>query len=67
MGVGESGLRDQRAGAEEVPRGRDVVAGLVPEVRQAKERDVREVDGGEEQRIKHPERDVGGSAAVAYG
>jgi hypothetical protein len=44
-----------------------VVAGLVPEVRQTKECDVREIDCGEEQRIEHPERDVGRGATVADG
>lgn len=67
VSVGEGGLRDQRPGAEEVPRGRDVVAGLVPKVRQTKECDVREIDCGEEQRIEHPERDVGRGATVADG
>ena len=38
MSVGEGGLRDEGAGAEEIPGGGDVVAGLVPEVGEAEER-----------------------------
>ncbi len=60
VGVGDGGLRDEGAGAEEVPRGGDVVAGLVPEVGEAEEGEVGEVDGDEEERVEHPERDVGG-------
>ena len=67
MRVGEGGLGNERAGAEEVPRGGDVVAGLVPEVGEAEEGDVREIDGREEQGIEHPQRDVGGGAAFAEG
>ena len=44
------------AGAEEVPRGGDVVAAFIPEVGQAEQREMREVDGGEEDGIEHPQR-----------
>ena len=49
VGVGDGGLRDEGAGAEEVQRGGDVVAALVPEVGEAEEGEVREEDGGEEE------------------
>ncbi len=58
VGVGGGGLGDEGAGAEEVPGGGDVVAGLVPEVGEAEEGVVGEVDGYEEERVEHPERDV---------
>ena len=54
VGVGGGGLRDEGAGAEEVPRGGDVVAALVPEVGQAEQGEVGEVDGDEEERVEHP-------------
>jgi hypothetical protein len=53
-------LGDEGAEAEEVPGRRDVIAGFVPEVREAEEAKVREVDGDEEERVEHPERDVAG-------
>ena len=40
MGVGERADGNQRAGAEEVPGGGDVVAGLVPVIGQAKQGEV---------------------------
>jgi len=48
MGVGE--VRNELAGMEEVERGGDVVAALIPEVRQAQKCEVREGYGGKEQR-----------------
>src|SRR5437879_6121897 len=42
VGVGDGGLGDQGAGAEEVPGGGDVVTGFVPEVGEAEETKVRE-------------------------
>ena len=57
MRVGRGGDGDQRAGAEEVPRRGDVVAGLVPEVGQAQQREVGKIDGGEEDRVEHPQRE----------
>ena len=65
VSVSESGLRDERAGAVEVPCGGDVVAGLVPEVGEAEESVVGEVDGDEEEGKEHPEGDVGGGVAAA--
>jgi hypothetical protein len=50
VGVGE--LRDELAGVIEVQRGRDVIAALVPVVRQAQQGGVAEGDGGEEQHIE---------------
>ena len=58
MGVGEGGLGNEGAGAEEVPRGGYVVAGFVPEVGEAEEAEVRQVDSDEEERVEHPEGDV---------
>ncbi len=44
-GVGGCGLRDEGASAKEVPGRRDVVARLVPEVGEAEEAEVSEVNG----------------------
>ncbi len=52
--------------AEEVPGGGDVVASFVPEVGEAEEAKVREVDGDEEERIEHPERDVAGRLLAVF-
>jgi hypothetical protein len=60
VGVCDGSLRDKSACAEEVPGGGNVIAGFVPEVGEAEEAKVREVDADEEERIEHPERDVGG-------
>ncbi len=60
VAVGDGGLRDEGAEAEEVPGRRDVVAGFVPEVGEAEKAIVREIDRNKEERIKHPERDVAG-------
>src|SRR5580765_4383262 len=65
MRVGQRGLRNERAGAEEVPRSGDVVAGFIPEIRQAEQGDVREIDRREEDGVEHAERKLGLSAAVA--
>src|SRR6202030_692669 len=56
VGVCGGALRDEGAESEEVPGGRDVVAGLVPEVGKAEEAVMRKVDADEEERIEHPER-----------
>ena len=61
--VGHRGDGNQRAGAEEVPRRRDVVSALVPEVGQAQQRQVRQVDGGKEDRIELPQRRLGARVA----
>ena len=55
MGVGDGGLRDERAGAEEVEGGRDVIAALVPEVGEAEQCPMTEEDHYEEERVQHPE------------
>ena len=55
MGVGEGGVRDEGAGAEEIERGRDVIAGFIPEVGQAQERPVGEIERGEEEGVEQPE------------
>ena len=67
MGVGDGGLRDEGAGAEEVPGGGDVVAALVPEVGEAEEGEMREIDEDEEEREEHPERDVGSPGGAGVG
>ncbi len=66
MGVGYSRLWDERAEAEEVPGCRDVVAGLVPEVREPEQTIVSEIDGDEEQGIEHPQRDVAKRLPVVF-
>jgi hypothetical protein len=53
-------LRDEGAEAEEVPGGGDVVAGFVPEIREAEEAVVRDIGADEEEGIEHPEWDVAG-------
>ena len=58
MSVGEGGLRDEGAGTEEVPGRGDVVASFVPEVWEAEEAEVGEVDGDEKERVEHPDGDV---------
>jgi hypothetical protein len=62
MRVGRRGDGNERAGAKEVPRRGDVVAALVPEVGQAEQCEVREVDGGEEDGVEHPQRQCGARA-----
>ncbi len=56
VGVGESGCGDQRAGAEEVPCRGNVVAGLVPVVGQAQQREMGQIERHEDDREDHPER-----------
>jgi hypothetical protein len=60
VGVGDGSLRDQGDGAKEVPCSRNVVAGFVPEIREAEKAIVREIDADEEERVQHPEGDVAG-------
>ena len=55
MRVGEGGGGDERAGAVEVPCGRDVVTGFIPEVGESQEGEVRDVKGDEEDGEDHPE------------
>jgi hypothetical protein len=55
MRVGESAIGDQRAGTEEIVRGGDVVAGLVPVVGQAQQSGVREVERDKDQRKDQPQ------------
>ncbi len=54
--VGEGGLRDQGAGAQEVKRGGNVVAGFIPEVGKAQQGKVGEIDEDEEEWVENPER-----------
>jgi hypothetical protein len=68
MGVADGGMRDQRAGTEEIVGRGDVVAGLVPEVGQAEERPVGEKDGEEEERKESPKQEARGLfSAWCYG
>ena len=62
VGVGDGGLRDQGAGAEEVQRGGDVIAAFVPEVGEAEESEVAKVDRDEEERVENRECDGFGCA-----
>jgi hypothetical protein len=48
---------NQRAGAEEIVGGRDVVAGLVPVVGQTQQSEVRKVEGDEDQGKDQPQRE----------
>ena len=54
MRVREGAVGNQRAGAEEIVGGGDVVAGLVPVVGQAQQSEVREIEGDEDERKDQP-------------
>ncbi len=54
VGVGDGGVGDEGAGAEEVERGGDVVAALVPEIRETKQSPMADEDEDEEDRVEHP-------------
>jgi hypothetical protein len=58
MGVRERGVRNERAGAEEVPGGGDVVAGFVPVVGKAQQREVGEVERDKDERKDQPQGKV---------
>jgi hypothetical protein len=53
--VRKGAVGNERAGAEEVVGGRDVVAGLVPVVGQVEQGKVREIQGDEDQRKDQPQ------------
>jgi hypothetical protein len=53
--VGEGAVRNERAGAEEIIGGGDVVTGLVPVVGQAQQREVGEIERDEDQRKDQPQ------------
>lgn len=55
MRVRESAVGDERAGAEEIIGGGDVVAGLVPVVGQVEQGEVREIESDEDQRKDQPQ------------
>jgi len=55
MRVRECAVRNERAGAEEVVGGGDVVAGLIPVVGQMEQGEVREIEGDEDQRKDQPQ------------
>ena len=57
MRVRERAEWDQRAGAEEIVGGRDVVAGLVPVIGQTQQSEVRKVEGDEDQGKDQPQRE----------
>lgn len=61
MGVRDRAVRNQRAGAEEVPGGGNVVAGFVPVVGKAQKREVGEVERDKDERKDQPQ----GKVAVA--
>ena len=48
-------MRDERAGAEEIVGGGNVVAGLVPVIGQMEQGEVREIEGDEDQRKDQPQ------------
>jgi hypothetical protein len=48
-------VRNERAGAEEVVGGGDVVAGLIPVVGQMEQGEVREIEGDEDQGKDQPQ------------
>jgi hypothetical protein len=54
-------VRNHAAGAEEIQCGGNIVAALVPEIREAEKSEVREIDSDKEEREEHPEGDVAGS------
>jgi hypothetical protein len=57
MRVAECAEGNQRAGAEEIVGGRDIVAGLVPIVGQTQQREVREIERDKNQRKDQPQRE----------
>lgn len=57
MRVGKCAEGNQRAGAEEIVGGRDVVAGLVPVVGQTQQSEVRKIEGDEDQGKDQPQRE----------
>jgi hypothetical protein len=57
MRVAECAEGNQRAGAEEIVGGRDIVAGFVPIVGQTQQSEVREVEGDEDQGKDQPQRE----------
>jgi hypothetical protein len=56
MSIACGGDGDERAGAEEIPRGGDVVAGLVPEIGKAQQREMRKNDRNEKDGIEQGQR-----------
>ena len=58
MGVGERAVRNQRAGAEEIVGGGDVVTGFVPVVGKAQQREVGEVERDKDERKDQPQGKV---------
>ena len=55
MRVGERAVRNQRAGAEEIVGGRNVVAGLVPVVGEPQQGEVRQIEGDKDERKDQPQ------------
>ena len=55
MRVRERAVGNQRAGAEEIVGGRDVVAGLVPVVGEPQQGEVGEIEGDEDERKDQPQ------------
>ena len=54
--IRERAVRNQRAAAEEIVSGGDIVTGLVPVVGQAQQSEVREIERNEDQRKDQPQR-----------
>ena len=55
MRVRERAVGNQRAGAEEIVGGRDVVAGLVPVVGEPQQGEVREIERDKDERKDQPQ------------
>jgi hypothetical protein len=53
--VRKCAVRDERAGAEEIVGGGNVVAGLIPVVGQVEQGEVREIESDEDQRKDQPQ------------
>jgi hypothetical protein len=53
--IRERAVWNQRAGAEEIVGGRDIVAGLVPVVGEAQQREVGEIEGDKDERKDQPQ------------
>lgn len=58
MRVRERAVGDKRTGAEEVICRRNIVAGLIPVVRQPQQREVREIERDKDQREDQPQGEV---------
>jgi len=58
VGVGECAVWDERASTEEIIGSGDVIACLVPVIRQVQQREVSEIESNEDERKDQPQGEV---------